>query len=112
MQNHLCRKLNAAGWECKEEHGWILLRKNVTDPPEGWYDGSFGPEAGCCASLLKRHAGNEGQGADTAQRALIKAGEKGEKAYETACRALHQEWAVRLRQGEALPVLSYRYFEK
>ena len=48
--------------------------------------------------------------AAAAQRALIKAGEEGGKAYENACQKLHREWAERLRRKEPLPALSLRYF--
>lgn len=106
------KTLTAAGWEFTEEKGWTLLRKNAAEPPEEWYSGAFGPEAACCASLLDRHAGGDFDAAGEVQRMLIKAGEKGEKAYEDACRHLHREWAGRLRRGEPLPAVSRRYFGK
>ena len=108
----LLNELAAEGWEWTEEQGWLLLRKPAEEPPDGWYDGAFGPEAACCASLLDRHPGRPGSAAERAQRALIKAGEEGEKAYEAACACLHREWAERLRCGEPLPALSSRYFGK
>lgn len=104
--------LTDAGWEYTQENGWILLRKNAPEPPDGWYTGSFGPEAACCASLLDRHAEGRTADAGETQRALIKAGEEGGAAYEAACRALHREWADRLRRKDPLPFVSRRYFEK
>ena len=106
----LQRELTADGWEYTEEHGWMLLRKTAEEPPENWYNGSFGSEAGSCASLLDRHKDKTGQHAETVQRILIKAGEEGDRAYESACRALHREWAERLRRGEQLPAVSRKYF--
>ena len=80
------------------------------EPPEDWYEGNFGPEAACCLSLLERHAGTACGAPEAVQRTLIKAGEEGGKAYETACAELHREWAERLRRGEPLPAVSRRYF--
>ncbi len=108
----LLAELSRASWESMEEDGWILLRKIAAEPPEGWYEDDFGPEAACCASLLVRHPGGPEDGADAVQRILIKAGEEGGKAYETACRALHADWAERLRRGEPLPAVSRRYFQR
>ena len=107
----LLNELAAEGWEWTEEQGWLLLRKPAEEPPDGWYDGAFGPEAACCASLLDRHP-SKGSEAETAQRMLIKAGEEGDNAYEAACRQLHQEWAEQLRRGDPLPVLSRKYFSR
>ena len=106
----LLKRAEALGWEHAAENGWILFRKEAKEPPEGWYDGGFGPEAACCLSLLERHPDGCGEGAPAAQRALIKAGEEGGKAYEAVCRRLHREWAERLRKGLALPGLSPAYF--
>ena len=105
-------KLKEAGWETLEEDGWVQLRKNAAEPPEGWYGGTFGPEAGCCLSLLARHAADAQSDPDPAQRMLIKAGEQGRDAYEAACAALHRDWAARLRQRRPLPPVSRRYFGK
>ena len=106
------RKLEKAGWEYTEDSGWILMRKAAKEPPEGWYEGAFGPEAGCCLSLLERHAKAAEGSPEEAQRALIRAGEEGDKAYEAVCAKLHRDWADRLRRKEPLPVLSPRYFGK
>ena len=102
--------LSSAGWTFLPENGWLLLKKTAKEPPAGWYDGTFGPEAACCRSLLDRHPPAGGEPSDAAQRMLIKAGEEGEKAYEEACAALHGEWAERLRKGRSLPDLDRRYF--
>ena len=106
----LREELDAAGWENTQDRGWILLRKEAAEPPEGWYEGTFGPEAACCASLLDRHPGSPESNARAAERLLIKAGEEGPGAYEKACRTLHRQWAERLRRGEPLPSVSRRYF--
>ena len=98
------------GWEHREEKGWILMRKKAGDPPEGWYDGQFGPEAACCLSLLDRHEKQATDGPEAVQRMLIKAGEEGEKKYEEACAGLHRNWAERLRRGEPLPDINRKYF--
>ena len=102
-------KLADAGWEHVQETGWLLLRKTAAEPPEGWYSGAFGPEAACCLSLIERHQ-NRKSNAEPAQRMLIKAGEKGYKAYETACAILHRDWASRLRTKDPLPAVNRRYF--
>lgn len=104
--------LIGAGWEYSEENGWILLRKDAEEPPEGWYSGRFGPEAACCRSILERHQGMPGYAANAAQWLLIKAGEEGEAAYEEACLVLHRQWAEKLRKRLPVPVLSLRYFER
>lgn len=102
--------LNAAGWTCFPEQGWLLLKKPAKEPPEDWYGGTFGPEAACCLSLLTRHPARDSELSGQAERLLIKAGEEGEKAYEEACAALHREWAGSLRTGSPLPDLDRRYF--
>ena len=110
MPDTLRDRLEAAGWEMVLDGEWLQLRKPAAEPPENWYEGSFGPEAACCLSLLERHAGTACGAPEAVQRALIKAGEEGGKAYETACAELHREWAERLRHGEPLPAVSRRYF--
>lgn len=102
--------LAKAGWECKQENGWLLLAKCAPEPPEGWFEGPFGPEAACCESLLRRHPDAAGEGAEAAQRLLIKAGEESPEAYEKACRHLHRCWAEKLRKGEKLPGIDIHYF--
>ena len=103
-------ELSRAGWECAEEGGRLELRKPAGEPPEGWFEGTFGPEAACCLSLLERHAGDAGADPEAAERLMIKAGEEGEKALESACGKLHREWAERLRKREPLPAISRGYF--
>ena len=109
-KDRLAEALKESGWEYTEDGGWLLLRKPAEEPPEGWYRGAFGTEAACCRSLLKRHPGKPGKPAEAAQRALIKAGEEGETAYEEACRILHRKWAESLRKRDSLPALSVKYF--
>ena len=104
------RRLKEAGWETGREAGWLVLRKDVCTPPEDWFDGPFGPEAVCCRSLLARHPGRTPEGTAALQRRLIKAAEEGETAFESACGAIHREWAVLLRKREKLPEISPRYF--
>ena len=108
----ILEKLSAAGWEYIVEQDWLLMKKESPEPPAGWYEGSFGPEAGCCLSLLKRHAGRTDGKPDEEQRMLIKAGEEGEKAYESACAAIHRKWAELLRTGRPLPALDPGYLQK
>ena len=97
-------------WEYEKNCDWILLRKEATEPPKDWYDGGFGPEAACCLSLLGRHPSSPEYNAGAAQRMLIKAGEEGEKAYESACALIHSLWAEKLRKNERLPAVSRKYF--
>ena len=95
------------------------MDRRTAEPPEGWYEGEYGPEARCCLSLLERHPyGNEGgscpedREAERTVRALIKAGEKGQKAYAALCRELHREWAGRLRRKEPIPGIHPGFFGK
>lgn len=99
-----------AGWEYAPDGEWLQLGKSSKEPPDEWYGGSFGREAACCRSLLRRHPASGGTPADDVRRRLIKAGEEGEKAYEEACAAIHREWAESLRKGVGLPDISLRYF--
>ena len=101
-----------AGWTCKTEGGWMLIRKIAAEPPDGWVSSPFGTQAACCASMLRRQTEKEPGIGETAQYALIKAGEEGYKAYEEVCSMLHGEWAERLRQGRLLPDISLKYFEE
>ena len=100
------KRIMDTGWDFTEEKGWILMRKPSGEPPEGWYDGQFGPEARCCLSLLDRHEKQANGEPETIQIMLIKAGEEGEKKYEAACAGIHRNWAERLRRGDALPGIS------
>ncbi len=110
VPNTLLTALTGLGWEYRQEDDRLQLRKPAPEPPEHWYAGPFGPEAGCCLSLLDRHPQRDVEDSGAAQRTLIKAGEEGEKAYEETCAALHKDWARRLREGKSLPALSRRYF--
>ena len=111
------REAEKAGWTLREEDGWLQLDRAADTPPRGWYAGAFGPEAAACLSLLRRQGarnrltGNSEAGRETVRR-LIKAGEMGETALETACAETHREWAARLREGKPLPALSEYYFLK
>ena len=112
--NEFCRQAAAMGWQCEEEKGWLLLSRSVQNPPEGWFGGPFGTEAGSCCSLLRRADEKKEQENPNRKRMdaflLIKAGEEGPEAYEQACRKLHLDWAERLRKKEALPRLDPRFF--
>lgn len=105
-------RIREKGWEYTEDGQWILLRKPAEEPPEDWFKGMFGNEAGCCLSLLKRHPERMTDAPEAAQRMLIRAGEEGPQKYETVCAELHRNWAERLRRGEALPALSLFYFSE
>ena len=103
------RILEEAGWETSTDREWLHVRKAAEEPPDGWYNGDFGPEAACCLSLLDRHKTN-GENGEAVQRMLIKAGEEGGKAYESACALLHSLWAEKLRKKDRLPAVSRKYF--
>ena len=107
----LSGKLREAGWESLADGDWLQLRKAADEPPEGWFEGPFGPEAECCRSLLGRHSERRQEDDQRIEYSLIRAGEEGQAAYETACRQLHHAWAERLRKGQSLPNVSLTYFE-
>ncbi len=108
------REAESCGWRWIAENGWIQLSHPAEMPPEGWFEGPFGPEAACCASLLERHGADGNRTAETetqrAAIALIKAGEEGPAAYEQTCQELHRKLAERLRNGESLPAPDLRFF--
>ena len=104
-------KLREAGWETMEEGSWLQLRKAVSEPPEGWFDGLAGQEAECCRSLLNRHPEQQHEKDQRIEYSLIKAGEEGQQSYETACRRLHHDWAERLRKKRKLPQINIMFFE-
>ena len=106
------RRAETAGWRTEREGGWILLDRVPDEPPEGGFRGPYGPEAKCCASLLRRHPEAYRRSGEAERRRLIKAGEEGPEAYEKACGSLHREWAAFLRQGTALPDLALSFFEE
>ena len=111
LPEDVAEKLSSAGWTFSIKENWLQLRKAATQPPVNWYVDSYGTEAGCCASLLRRHPDRDDDGAEAVQRKLIKAAEKGFEDYEAACAEIHKSWAERLRQGNKLPEISLLYFE-
>ena len=104
------KALDNAGWEYAPDGKWLQLRKSAKEPPENWFGGTFGPEAACCLSLVRRHPISGGILSDPTERMLIKAGEEGETSYEEACAVIHRAWAANLREGNNLPAISRRYF--
>ena len=105
------REAEKAGWKTEEDGGWILLDRIPQKPPAEGFRGSGGPEARCCAGILRRHPGNRKDGTRE-KRILIKADEEGAEAFENACRALHLEWAEALRKGEPLPDIPAEYLKE
>ena len=99
-----------AGWDCRIDGAWLLLRKSLKEPPDDWFEGPFGPEAGCCLSILRRHRERMNGNTGDLAFALIKAGEEGADAYEQTCGKLHGLFSALLRQGKELPDISLRYF--
>ena len=121
-------RAEAAGWWTEVQAGWLEFTRKVSSPPAGWFEGARPEEAGCCASLLRRHSGLPAENRDRNRQAtpriqadqrdgnreaiaLMKAGEEGTRAYEKLCAALHRDWAARLRRGERLPALDPAFFE-
>ncbi len=96
------KKAEERGWSTAEEKGRLQMKKRAEQPPEGWFEGPFGPEAACCGSLMKRHGGGE-EYDEEGILSLIKAGEEGPEAYEQVCGRMHRQWAERLRKKEELP---------
>ena len=103
------RKAEAAGWRTQATDGWIELDRIPEKLPEGLVPDNPGPEARCCASLLRRHPDDRKDGGRE-KRLLLKAAEEGPDAYEKACGSLHREWAAALRKGDTLPDLPAGYF--
>lgn len=106
------REAESDGWRTAEADGWILLDLVPEKPPDGGFRGPFGPEAGCCASLLERHSEEKGPFAERERRMLLKAGEEGPEAFERCCALLHREWAEKLRKGENLPNLEISWLRE
>lgn len=106
------RRTEDAGWRTETENGWILMDRDITCIPEEFFRGLAGPEAECCASLLKRHPGAKRQDGQREKRMLVKAGEEGAQAFGKVCGILHREWAEKLRKGESLPDLPKKWFEE
>lgn len=86
--------LEKEGWRVRRRDGWLLL--DCPLPPLPLPEGL---EAAACASLLRRHPA--GAPEPVWQRRLAKAMETG--GTEQACRELHRELAVRLREKKPLP---------
>lgn len=106
------RSAESAGWRTEEDGGWILLDRVPEKPPIGGFKGPYGPEAGCCASLLERHPEGERTNGQREKRMLMKAGEEGPDAFERCCTRLHREWAENLRKGTALPDLNTSWLKE
>ena len=88
------------GWECGECAGWLHLRK-PSSPPPGWFPREAEGEALCLRELLRRHPGTGDP--TSAIILLMKAREEGAESWEKACRALHRDFARRLREKKELP---------
>ena len=102
---HFARAAEEAGWIVERDGNWLQLDSREGGIPEGMPAGAAGPEARCCASLLKRQAGRTGETDRRTERRLVKASEEGPAAWEKVCEELHGEWAERLRKHEPLPGL-------
>lgn len=105
VEDFLCRA-EAGGWKAKEDGHWIQLKPAVFSFPEGMLPSPPEGEAACLDELLCRHPGSADPEAE--MLFLIKAREEGEADWESACRELHREFALRLRKGIPLPALSFR----
>lgn len=103
--SNFLKKAEKAGWTAKTENGWIYLDCELKILPVNGFQGPFGTEARCCASLLGRHMDASKRNGNRERRILIKAGEEGPKAYERACTVLHREMASMLRNRVPLPDL-------
>ncbi len=105
------KRAEERGWLTGRDGAWIQMTRESPEPPENGFDGPYGREAVCCASLLRRHTPvADGTEERRIRTMLIKAGEEGAEAYEQACGRVHREWAVRLRKKKALPKVSIRFF--
>ncbi len=98
-----------AGWRTEKSNGWIHLdRDAMFDAAEKFP--TFGPEALCCLSLLKRHAKDTAPSDGMTERSLLKASEEGYAAFECLCGKLHAQWAAQLRSHINLPDIDRRFF--
>lgn len=95
-----CNDLAAIGWRTDMRNGWLVLDRPVP-APEASVPADMAGEAGCCISLLMRHT--DAAPAEDLIRLVVKAADAGKTPFERVCRQLHEEFAVRLRQHEALP---------
>ena len=91
------KRAAAVGWDARQDGNWINLRKPLSLFPAGWWASlpSEG-EAGCLRDLANRHP----ELVPTPVQAirLIKAAEEGSESLEEACRAIHRDYAHRLRE--------------
>ena len=101
-----CIRAESAGWEALNVDGWIQLRRADGCLPEGWFPDTPEGEAACIRELICRHPGT----ADASRELilLLKAREEGPRAWELACRRIHQDLARRLREGEPLPRIPFQ----
>ena len=107
------RRAGAAGWYAKQESGWIYLDRNSYKyAPAEIIPTVSGSERACLKSMIERHKKDRVPSDGEAERMLIKAGEKGPDAYESACRHLHRKWAERLRNHRGIPDMDRKWFEE
>ena len=108
------KRAERAGWRTERRDCWLQLTRIVRRPPEGWRKGAFSTEAAACASLQRRRkdrdAGRECADGQREAILLVKAGEIGEEALESACRKIHREWAALLREHRPLPEMDLSFF--
>ena len=91
------------GWTVSEpDRGWLLLDRPDLLPAAGAPPDPIGGELGALISLLSRRSSFAPPDPRILRR-LAKVSEASEAALEQECRALHQAFAARLREGEALP---------
>ncbi len=88
------------GWHTELRNGWLVMDAPVP-VPEYILPKELAGECGCCISLLVRHA--QSAPAERIIRAVVKAADAGKQPFEKLCSQLHGEFAVRLRNHEALP---------
>ncbi|MGN0778576.1 MAG: hypothetical protein ACI4MJ_05465 [Aristaeellaceae bacterium] len=90
----------AQGWTVSRWESWLYLDHPV-DAPCCPVPAVLEGEAGCCLSLLMRHADGAAPAEDI--RALVKARDAGDQAIARLCAAWHRDYAARLRRHEPLP---------
>lgn len=106
------RKAETAGWRVKQENGWIYLDRISYEKVPEIVPAVTGSERACLRSLILRHEKEKIPSDGEAERMLIKAGETGPDAYESACRKLHLKWAERLRNHRGIPAIDREWFEE
>ena len=92
--------LSLVGWRWERRGGWLWL-DHPLQTPEDVPDIPLSEEAACLVSLLERHP--DGPEEPALYRTLAKASEQGMLPWLKLCRALHRDWAVRLRLHQPLP---------